>query len=91
MVKSKVVEAEILTRFNAKKNVNKIISLCNQVIMNKTADEQLILRAKLDKADVSKKHNALQLIKEVKAVPDLPSYLAEKARLVEEDIKKRAK
>ena len=41
MIKSRVVEAEILTRLDAKKNVNKIIALCNQVIPVKSADPQL--------------------------------------------------
>jgi len=91
MIKAKVVEAEILSRINPKKHVNKIISLCNQVILNKYADIQLVLRAKLDKADVSKPHNALAIIKEVKASKDLPHYLAEKARLVEEAVKNRSK
>jgi hypothetical protein len=90
MVKAKVIEAEILIRMDAKKHVNKIISLCNQVILNKSADPQLVIRAKLDKADVSKPGNALKIIKEVKAIKDLPGYLAEKAKMVEGAVKKRA-
>lgn len=93
MVKAKVVEAEILTRMDAKKNVNKIISLCNQVISVKSSDhvEHLLLRAMLDKADVSKPKNALALIKNVKATKDLPGYLAQKAKIVAEALKKRMK
>ncbi len=91
VVKARVVEAEILTRLDAKKNVNKIISLCNQVIAAKTADPQLVLRVKLDKADVSKPANALKLIKEVRASKELPGYLAEKAKVVEKAIKNRSK
>lgn len=91
MVKARVVEAEILTRMDPKKNVNKIISLCNQVIAAKTADPQLVLRVKLDKADVSKRENALKLIKEVRASKELPGYLAEKAKVVEKAIKSRSK
>jgi tetratricopeptide (TPR) repeat protein len=91
MIKSRVVQAEILTRMNAKKNVNKIISLCNQVIAVKSADTQLVFRAKLDKADVSKPDNALKILKEVKASKDLPPYLAEKAKLVEQAVKSRIK
>lgn len=91
MIKSRVVQAEILTRLNAKKNVNKIISLCNQVIAVKSADPQLVFRAKLDKADVSKPDNALKILKEVKASKDLPAYLAEKAKLVEKAVKSRIK
>ncbi len=90
MIKARVVEAEVLTRIDAKKNVNKIISLCNQVISARSADEQLVLRAKLDKADVSKKDNALKLIKDVRATKGLPAYLAEKAKMVEADVKKRS-
>lgn len=88
MVKARVVEAELLTRIDAKKNVNKIISLCNQVILTRSADPELVLRVKLDKADVSKPKNALAIIKEVKATKDLPEYLAKKAKLVEEAVKK---
>jgi hypothetical protein len=91
MIKARVVESEILTRIDPKKNVNKIISLCNQVILSKTADIHLILRAKLIKADVSKRDNALTLIKEVKASKELPDYLAEKAKVVEKAIKSRFK
>lgn len=93
MVKAKVVEAEILTRMDAKKNVNKIISLCNQVISIKSSDhvEHLLLRAMLDKADVSKPKNALALIENVKATKDLPDYLAKKAKIVAEALKKRMK
>jgi len=91
MVKARVVEAEILTRIDPKKNVNKIISLCNQVIAAKTADVQLVLRAKLDKADVSKRENALKLIKDVRASKELPDYLAKKAKIVEQAIKSRSK
>ena len=92
-VKAKVVEAEILTRMNAKKNVNKIISLCNQVIVIKSSDyvEHLLLRAMLDKADVSKPHNAINIIKEVRASKELPDYLAKKAKIVEQAIKNRSK
>jgi len=91
MVKARVVEAEVLTRMDPKRNVNKIIALCNQVIAAKTADMQLVLRAKLDKADVSKHENALKLIKEVRASKELPDYLAEKANIVEKAIKSRSK
>ena len=91
MIKARVIEAEVLTRMDSKKNVNKIISLCNQVITAKGADEQLVLRAKLDKADVSKTVNALKLIKEVKSTKGLPAYLADKAKIVEGVIKQRAK
>jgi hypothetical protein len=91
MIKAKVIASEILTRMDAKKHVNKIISLCNQVILNKAADGQLVIRAKLDKADVSKIGNALKLIKEVRTAGDLPGYLADKAKMVEGAIKKRAK
>jgi len=91
MIKARVVEVEILTRIDPKKNVNKIIALCNQVILNKSADLQLMLRAKLDKADVSKPANALKIIKEVKASKDLPQYLAQKADMVAEAVKKRSK
>jgi len=91
MIKARVVEAEILTRSDPKKNVNKIIALCNQVIAAKDADLQLVLRAKLDKADVSKPRNALAIIKDVKATKDLPDYLAKKAKIVEEAVKKRMK
>lgn len=91
MIKAKVVEAEILTRMDAKKHVNKIISLCNQVILNKSADPELVLRAKLDKADVSKKPNAIKLIKEVRSVKPLPEYLAIKAKAVEAAVVKRTK
>jgi hypothetical protein len=52
---------------------------------------QLVLRAKLDKADVSKRENALKLIKEVRASKELPDYLAEKANIVEKAIKSRSK
>jgi|WetSurMetagenome_2_1015567.scaffolds.fasta_scaffold298120_1 hypothetical protein len=91
MIKAKVVEAEILTRLDAKKHVNKIISLCNQVILNKSADPELVLRVKLDKADVSKKPNAIKLIKEVRSVKPLPEYLANKAKAVEAAVLKRTK
>ena len=91
MVKARVVEAEVLTRMDPKRNVNKIIALCNQVVAAKTADMQLVLRAKLDKADVSKRENALKLIKEVRASKELPGYLAEKANIVEKAIKSRSK
>ena len=91
MIKARVVEAEVLTRLDPKKNVNKIIALCNQVIAAKTADIQLVLRAKLDKADVSKKENALQLIKEVKTSKSVPGYLLDKAKIVEEAVKKRVR
>jgi tetratricopeptide (TPR) repeat protein len=91
MVKARVVQAEILTRMDPKKNVNKIISLCNQVITTKSADVQLVIRAKLDKADVSKPKNAISIIKEVKNIKDLPDYLAQKAKIVEEAVRKRLK
>lgn len=91
MVKARVVEAEILTRIDPKKNVNKIIALCNQVILAKTADMHLMLRAKLVKADVSKRENALKLIKEVRTSKDLPGYLSEKADIVEKAINSRFK
>jgi len=91
MVKARVVEVEILTRMDPKKNVNKIIALCNQVIAAKSADTQLVLRAMLDKADVSKPHNALNIIKEVRASKELPDYLAKKSKIVEQAIKNRSK
>ncbi|MFH1709984.1 MAG: hypothetical protein ABH860_02790 [bacterium] len=91
MVKARVVEVEILTRIDPKKNVNKIIALCNQVIMARSADTHLLLRAMLDKADVSKRENALKIIKEVRASKELPNYLAEKANIVEKAIKNRSR
>lgn len=89
MIKAKVIEAEILTRIDAKKHVNKIISLCNQVILNKSTVEDLSIRAKLDKADVSKTPNALKIIKEVKTVKGLPQWLADKAKVIETAVKNR--
>jgi hypothetical protein len=50
-----------------------------------------VLRAMLDKADVSKPHNALNIIKEVRASKELPDYLAKKSKIVEQAIKNRSK
>ena len=91
IIKAKVVNAEVLSRMDTKKYVNKIISLCNQVILNKAADPQLVFRAKLDKADVSKPVNAIKIIREVRASKDLPAYLAQKAKMVEQAARKRMK
>lgn len=90
-IKARVVLAEILIRMDPKKNVNRIIQLCNQVILSPAAGIELAARAKLDKADVSKIANAKKLISEVKAMKDIPSYLHKKADMIEADLKTRKK
>ncbi|MFC1767044.1 hypothetical protein ACFLZ2_00600 [Candidatus Margulisiibacteriota bacterium] len=90
-IKAKMILVEVLTQIDSKKNVNRIIQLCNQVLLNKYADKETIARTRLDKADVSKKNNAEKLIAEVKKTEGLPDYIYKKAKLIEADLKKRKK
>lgn len=91
MIKAKMVLAEVLTRMDPKKNVNRIIQLCNQVILSSTADNEMIARTRLDKADVSKIGNTRKLIEEVRKTTDLPEYIYKKADLIEKDLINRKK
>ena len=90
-IKARMVLAEVLTRINRKKNVNRVIQLLNQVITNKESGDIMVARAKLDKADVSKIVNAKKLIKEVRKTKGLPDYLYKKADMIEADLKERKK
>ena len=90
-IKSKLVEAELRIRRGKGADLERAGKLCGEVIRNKEAKKNLLARAKLDLAEVSRHPKALKLHKEVTEMEGLDPYLIEKAKAVEAALKAKAK
>ncbi len=90
-IKSKLVEAELRIRREKGADLERAGKLCAEVIRNKEAQKNLIARAKLDLAEVSRHPKALKLYKEVTEMEGLDPYLIKKAKAVEKALKAKAK
>ncbi len=87
-VKARVVEAELLVRRGASSDLHKAESLCQKAIIS-PVHKDLVARAKLVLAEISKKDKAQRLFDEVFEQDGLDPYLIEKAKIVEKAAKSR--
>ena len=90
-IKSNLVEAELRIRRGKATDLEKAGKLSTAVIKNKDAQRNLIARAKLDLAEVSRHPKAVKLYKEVTEMEGLDPYLIEKAKAIEKALKAKKK
>jgi len=90
-LKAKVVQAELLIRRARKNDLAEAQSLCTKVISNKSAEKGLLARAKLNLAEVSRHPKAQRLSREVLEMEGIDPYLVEKAKMIEQALKKSRK
>lgn len=89
--KAKLVEVELMVRRGKKGDIEKASTLCRQIIRNPQAYKELLARAKLDLAEVSRHPQAEKLYKQVLEMEGLDPYLITKARLIEKALKAKKK
>jgi len=89
--KGKVVKSEILTRRATKLDFKKAENLLTEVVKTPFPYNDLIARAKLDLADIVNHPKAHKLLKEVHQMEGLDPYLIEKASVIEQAIKEKAR
>jgi len=85
--KGKIVNAELLTRKKNKGSLKKAEKLLRSVIVDEEAHKDLVARAKLDLAEMTKDGSAEKLTDEVQAMSGLDPYLIEKAKLIEGNLR----
>jgi hypothetical protein len=88
-VKARVIEAEMLIRRGSSSDIAKAENLCKKVILAGSAHKDLVARAKIVLAEVSKKERAERLFEEVMDTEGIDPYLIEKAKLTEKAYKSR--
>ena len=85
--KAKLVEVELRIKRGKKDDIEKASALCRLTIKNPQAYKELLARAKLDLAEISRHPLAEKLHKEVLEMEGLDPYLIDKARLIEKALK----
>lgn len=88
-VKARVIEAELLSRRGTSSDLYKAESTCKKIIANPMSHKDLVARAKLVLAEISKKDRAIELFEEVVENENIDPYLAEKAKFVEKAIREK--
>lgn len=86
-IKARVIEAEFLTRRGASSDLYTAEAICKKIIVNPLSHKDLVARAKLVLAEISKKDRAIELFEEVVENGSVDPYLIEKAKFVERAIK----
>lgn len=89
--KGKILEAEVLIRRAKKIDFERAEKALLEVLKIPFAYKELIARAKLDLAEISRHPQAQKLLKEVGQMEGLDPYLIEKSRLVAQSLKERKK
>ncbi|MBU0671470.1 MAG: hypothetical protein KJ732_00410, partial [Candidatus Margulisbacteria bacterium] len=89
--KGKIVKAEILTNRATKSDFVRAEKLLTEVVKMSLPYTGLIARAKLDLADIVNHPKAVQLLKQVHEMVGLDPYLIEKASIITQAIKEKAR
>lgn len=89
--KVRIIQAELLMRRGRIKDFKAAQKLLSDVIKEPHAYHDLIGRAKLDLAEISKNPKAIKLYKEVLQMEGLDPYLTDKARLIAKKLKEKEK
>jgi TPR repeat protein len=85
-IKSKIIEAELRIRRAKKEDFKKAEKLCSQAAKTKTEYADLVARAKLTLAEISKHPKAHQLYKEVLEMEGLDPYIVNKVKEAEKNL-----
>lgn len=88
-IKARVIEAEFLTRRGASSDLYTAEAICKKIIVNPMSHKDLVARAKLVLAEISKKDRAIELFEEVFENDNIDPYLIGKAKFVEKAIKNK--
>lgn len=91
LIKAKIIEAELRIRRGKKDDLKKAERLCSGVARTKTEYSDLVARAKLTLADISKHPRAQKLYKEVLEMEGLDPYIINKVRAAEKNLAKKKK
>jgi hypothetical protein len=89
--KGKVLKAEMLTRRGKRIDFERAQKLLINVVEMPFAYKDLIVRAKIDLADIATHPKAARLLREILQMEGVDPYLVEKARLVEKAIKQKSR
>jgi tetratricopeptide (TPR) repeat protein len=88
-LKAHVIEAEIRIRRGKKEDFKSAEKLCASVAKAKTEYADLVARAKLTLAEISKHPKALKLYHEVMEMEGLDPYIIDKVKAAEQNLKSR--
>ena|GEM_PF-563012 len=89
--KGKVLKAEMLIRRGQRIDLERAQKLLTDVVEMPFAYKDLIVRAKIDLADIATHPKATRILREVLQMEGVDPYLVEKARLVEKAIKAKSR
>lgn len=89
--KGKVLKSEIMIQRARKGDFSKVEKILNQVIKTGLSYKDLAARSRLNLAQIVSHPKASKLLKEFHQMEGLDPYLTDKARLIEENLKKRKK
>ena len=91
LLKTKVIEAELRIRRAKRDDLKKAEKLCTSIAKSKTEYTDLVARAKLTLAEISKHPKAHKLYKEVLEMDGLDPYIINKVKEAEKNLKKKKK
>ena len=89
LIKAKLIDAELRIRRGKKDDLRKAERICSGVTKMKTEYSDLVARAKLTLADISKHPRAHKLYKEVLEMEGLDPYIINKVREAEKNLAKK--
>ena len=88
-LKARLIKAELLLRRGSSSDLIKAEDLCESVISSSLAHKDLIARAKLVLAELSKKERAKVLFEDVLSEENVDPYIIEKAKQIQKAVKER--
>ncbi len=88
-LKARLIKAELLLRRGSSSDLIKAEDLCESVISSSLSHKDLIARAKLVLAELSKKERAKVLFEDVLSEENVDPYIIEKAKQIQKAVKER--
>ncbi len=88
-LKARLIKAELLLRRGSSSDLLKAEDLCESVISSSLSHKDLIARAKLVLAELSKKERAKVLFEDVLSEENVDPYIIEKAKQIQKAVKER--
>ena len=88
-LKAKAIKAELLLRRGSSSDIIKAEELCEAVIASPLKHKDLVARAKLTLAELSRKDRAKTLFEDVLQEENIDPYIVEKAKFIQKAIKAR--
>lgn len=90
-IKTKLIKAQLYRRRAKGTDVKKAEKLLSEVIKSESSYADLVARARLELAEISRQPKANQLLSDLSQMEGLDPYIIQKAKMVEEELRLEAK